>query len=216
MSQYFYSNNNLGPNVYFPSFSVPSGVITISYGNITQTDLSGTLNVLIPGGSVDTELSGSLSVVPLSIEELSGSLIVSQSTEMTLNGSVPVKALSTTTISGSVSLKAKVATELTGKVHVRNTFSADLLTGEVDVNLVKAYVSGSARVVRPIIKEITGTVSNPAVQKFITGSIKIDAGNATLQFKSLSQVRLRLTLVMQHLSMVRFISLVCKMQKLLV
>ena len=67
--------------------------------------------------------------------------------------------------------------ELTGKVIIREIYSADLLTGEVDVNLVKAAITGSTNVICPIIKEITGTVTNPAVQKFITGSIKIDAGN---------------------------------------
>ena len=62
-------------------------------------------------------------------------------------------------------------------VRVKNAYSADLLTGEVDINLVKAAITGSANVICPIVKEITGTVTNPAVQKFITGSIKIDAGN---------------------------------------
>ena len=101
------------------------------------------------------------------IPEISGSVTVS--------GLIVVRS----EFSGSLNVANTISKELTGQISIRETYSADLLTGEVDVNLVKATMTGSARVVRPIIKEITGTITNPAIQKYITGTIKVDAGTLT-------------------------------------
>ena len=168
---YYYNPITGGISSSYPPALLP---ITILAGSPASTELTGSCVVV---DSITVELTGNVSSIGLVTSEVSGSFVVASPVTATITGNIRPKLQSQTILSGSVTAKVKLTKELTGKVPVPDIFSADLLTGEVDVSLVKTFMTGSANVVCPIIKEITGTVTNPAVQKFITGSIKIDAGN---------------------------------------
>ena len=93
-----------------------------------------------------------------------------------LNGSIfildPAAISISVSISGSASVNAAKRKEIEGTINVSTTHSFDL-PGEIDINLVKSIITGPVKIVRPVSKEFTGTVSNPAIQKFITGNIKV-------------------------------------------
>ena len=148
----------------------------VSSVGLVTSEVSGSFVATSP---VTTIITGNVSSVGLVTSEVSGSFVAASPVTATITGNVRPKAQSQTILGGSVTVKVKLTKELTGKVSVPDIFSADLLTGEVDVSLVKIFMTGSAKVVRPIIAEITGTVTNPAVQKVITGTVRVDAGTLT-------------------------------------
>ena len=163
------------------SFVATSPVTTIITGNVSSVGLvtSEVSGSFVAASPVTATITGNVRPKLQVTNEVSGSFVVASPVTATITGNVRPKAQSQTILGGSVTVKVKLTKELTGKVSVPDIFSADLLTGEVDVSLVKTFMTGSAKVVRPIITEITGTVTNPAIQKVITGTVRVDAGTLT-------------------------------------
>lgn len=119
---------------------------------------------------------------------LDGSLIVISNTKLP-------------SISGSVSVIGTESKEIEGSLGVPQKYSTELLSGEVDINIVKSLVLGLVKVSSPIIKEITGTVSNPAIQKFITGKTKVQRASNTFINGSMTAVgveRLEITGILRN------------------